>query len=404
MYELSCPSCHAVVNSPFVRVGAAVTCSPCGHRYLIGQAHIKHVSAAARRDPDSQAKPGAQSEQGGIQGLSEMMRVEAERDRDSQLDDYDTIKPAADDPRKPIDLDSPAPSAQVKESKSQKAGRGGYLFAAAAALALAVLGGGVWLVDWDVNSVTTPPPPEQEVAPEPVYDGPVFHGLPLLGSVALEHNPWVQPNKPYQSKPQDDPAVFVADDVLEPSDTGVIEFMGLVVSERDDVILDGELSISLIDRRGIEKAHATVPIALVSKDQSMKIRLPIPASLDPTAVHPAWSITVNESLKSVVLIEDVSMEAESVGSDTMAHIVLANETDQQLDTAELLVTAWDAQGLPLRRWRVHWEMPIAPGYAADFYARTAVTSSRQIDTWTVLAVGEYSPYHPAPTTASEQAD
>ncbi len=413
MYEVSCPSCHAVVNSPFVRAGAAVTCASCGHRYLIGQTHFKRV-AAARADQGTPVQPdvaattptGTQPEQGGIQGLSEMMRVEAERERDSQFDDYDTIKPAADEPRKPIDVGPPSvPPPEDKKTKAQKAGRGGYLLAAAAALALAVLGGGMWVINWDLGTgAAAPTTPGPEVPPEPVYEGPMFQGLPLTGSMALEHYPWVQPNQPYVSKPQEDPAVFVADDELVSSDAGVIEYVGRVVSEHEGVIIAGELSVSLVNRQGSERARTTVPIALVSKGQSMQVRMPIPASLDPTALNPVWSITVDEALGSALLIKDVSMTAESMGSDSMALVELTNDTGQPLERAVLLITAWDDQGLPLRRWRVHWDMPIAPSDHVEFYARTAVTPSWRIDSWTVLAIAEPAPNLPTPAPPDAQAD
>ena len=335
-----------------------------------------------------------------------MMRVEAQRERDSQFDDYDTIKPQVEEAHVPIDVPPPPDALNpAKNTKAQKAGRGGYLLAAAAAVALAVLGGGLWMINWDPGSgASATGTPQPDVPPKPVYQGPVFQGLPLVGSVALEHNPWVQPNSPYESIPQEDPSVYVADDDLAPTDAGAIEYVGRVVNEHDGVILACELTVSLVNRQGMEKARAIVPIALVSREQPMRVRLPIPASLDPTALNTAWSITINQTWDSAVTIKAVSMEARSVGADTMARVLLINDTDQQLDRAELLITAWDAQGLPLKRWRVSWEMTVAPNDHAEFFARTAVTPSWRIDKWTVLAVGEFSQAPPAAAQPDAQAD
>jgi hypothetical protein len=404
-----------VVNSPFVRAGAAVTCASCGHRYLIDKTHIKRVPAAARADPDPGAQPSAQRgdsgstatgsrpEGGGIQSLSEMMRVEAQRERDSRFDDYETIAPAADAPRKPIDPVVPEPPPKPKAAPPQKAFRNLYLAAAAAALVLAALGIGLLSMNWELGTAV-PNPPETEPGSEPGYEGPMYQGLPLAESVALGHSPWEQPNRPFQSQPQQNPEVYVADDGLKPSDAGPIEYVGRVVSEDPGVIVAGELSISLVNPQGMEKARTRVPFALVSPGQSMGVRLPIPANLDPTALNPVWSITVNEVLDPRVLIEDVSVEIESVGADTMARIVLGSGPDGPLQRAVLLVTAWDAQAQPLRRWRVRWQMPIAGGDYVEFYARTAVTPSWRIDAWTVQAVGEPSPVLPPPDPAGAQAD
>ncbi len=417
VYEVSCPSCHAVVNTPFVRVGAAVTCAACGHRYLIGQAHYKRVPATAAGEgsapiaaspkaPDT-PQAGPDDSSAGLHGLTEMMRVEAQRERDSKFDDYDTIKSDVKEHHTPIDIPPPPDVLNpAKETKAQKAGRGGYLLAAAAAVALAVLGGGLWMFNWDLSagsSASNTPVPE--APPKPVYEGPKFEGLPLVGSFALEQNPWEQPNSPYQSSPQGDPSVFVADADLVPSDSGAIEYVGQVVSEHESgVVLAGELTVSLVNRQGIEKARATAPIAMVGNNQPMRIRLPIPASLDPTPLNPAWSIKVTETWASAVPVEDASMEALSVGAESMAKILLLNDTDDQLDRAELLITAWDAQAKPLRRWRVSWTTTIAPHDDIEFYARTAVTPSWQIDNWTVLAVGEFSPAPPVSDDPDEQAD
>jgi hypothetical protein len=415
VYEVACPSCRVVVTTPFVRVGAAVTCASCGHRYLIGQTHFKQIPTAARTPAEGQTQPGtppdatdttkahAPAQQGAAQDLSEVMRIEAQRERDSQFDDYDTIKPAADEPRKPIDPGPVAPTPSVKQTKAQKVGRSGYLLAAAAALALAVLGGGLWMLKWDLGSGSASST-LQDLPTEPVYQGPLFQGLPLAVSSALEHNPWTRPNQPYQSQPQDDPAVFVADGKLVPSQTGAIQYIGRVVSERDDVIVAGELTISLINRQGTEKARTTVPITMLSKDHPMPVRVLIPPTLDPSLLNPVWSISAIESLDPLVPIQDVSMQSKSMGSDTMALVYLGNDSDLRVDRVVFLITAWDAQALPLRRWQVQWDSPLSPGKDTEFYARTAVPPSWEIDAWTILAFAQPSPVQPAPSPAQEQAD
>lgn len=392
-----------MVRSPFVRVGAVVTCVSCKHRYLADQSHIKRVPSAAKAGPGASLPVGVSGlpaetnppAPGGIHGLSEMMRTEAERERNSQFDDYDTITPEPEKPGTPVEASSP-PSVSKPESKprphpqrsrEQKAIRSGYLLAAGAALAMAVLGVGLWYIDWDLGAGPTPPV-ESIPEPEPVYNGPIFQSLPLLQSVLLEHRPWEQPNRPFESTPPQDSDIYIADDSLIPAGAGVIEYIGRVVSEKPGIIMSGELVISLVSPQGEEKALTTSPITLVSPDHSQLLHIPIPANLDPTSLHPAWSISIDELQESAVFLEDVSVKIESMGADTMALVMIGNDTDQTLERVTLVITAWGEDDHPRRRWRVHWVLPIKTGDHIEFFTRTAINPSWDIREWTVIAAAE----------------
>jgi len=383
-----------------VRVGATVTCVSCQHRYLIDQSHIKRAASSASAeehganplaDPGKAQGPTGEAETR-LSDLSEVMRREAERERSSKFDDYDTIKPSTDTPTKPIHVVDPLKIGDPAETPRQRVARSGYLVAAISAVVLAVLGGGIMFVTWSVRQSAQFVEPE----PEPVYQGPMFHGLPLAGSLALGHHPWIQPNTPYRSQPQQDPGVYVEDDQLAPSDAGGMDYLGLVVTEHTGVIIDAELTISLVNRQGIEKARTTLPVAMVSRDQPMRLRLPIPASLDPTALSTAWSVTVLELLDPAVKIQGVTVTPEAQGTDTMAKLRIDNNTPITISRSVLVITAWDSQSEPLRRWKVLWDSPIESGERVEFYARTAVAPSWQVDRWSVDFTGE-SQATPEPT-------
>ncbi len=393
-----------------MRAGAAVTCASCGHRYLISQTHFKHVPTprpVAGASGKASSGEGELEESGGAQDLSEVMRIEAQRERDSKFDDYDTLAPAADEPRKPVvDLPAEPEPKAAEQAQAPKTGRGAYLLAAVGFLALGVLvlSIGLWAMNSDFSVVGANNTPEPAPPPEPVYDGPVYQGLPLVSSTALEYSPWVQPNEPYESRPQDDPDTFAADNELTSTDAGVIEYVGQVVTEGDGMIVSGELTISLINLRGTERARTTLAIALTSTEYPMQVRVPIPASLDPTSLTPVWSIAVHESSDTLISVKNVYMESEFEGSDAMAQVVLTNDTGLHVDKTDLLITAWDAQGLPLRYWHVRWPMPAVPGKVVDFYTRTAVNPSWEIERWTVLAFAEPSAVQPEPAPTESQTD
>jgi hypothetical protein len=391
-----------VVNTPFVRIGAVVICASCQHRYLTDQTHIKRVPSSAKTGEGKPAEPDTASGEAGtspqagepqpgrVHGLSEMMRAEAERERDSQFDDYDTIAPEPDRPGTPAaaipEPAVPIPPMQPTPSRQQKAIRSGHLLAAAGALALAVLGIAIWSIDWQQGSgPATQEQLEPEPDPGPVYEGPFFQGLPLIESVLLGHSPWEQPNRPFVSAPQKDSEVYLADVGLLPAGAGVIEYVGRVVSERPGVIMAGELVISLVNPQGTEKARTTTPIALIKPDLSMAVHVPIPANLDPTALHPAWAINIQEVAESAVFLEDVSLETESMGADTMARIVLGNDTGAPVQRVTLVITAWGDEDRPLRRWRVDWQLPIEKSDYVEFFTRTGVNPSWNIRRWTVAA-------------------
>lgn len=390
-----------MVNTPFVRIGAVAACESCRHRYLIDATHIKRLPSPARvaagggsDGPTTADRPQA----GGIRGLSEMMQREAARERDSQFNDYDTIAPTSDRPRPgaaaspgppqpaaPPPTPAPSVAKQPTPTRHQKAIRSWHLLAAAGALALAILGIGIWSINWDGLGTGSSATAEQQAETEQVYDGPMFQARPLVESVMLGYSPWEQPNRPFQSLPQENPDIYVADDDLIPAGAGVIEYVGRVVSERTGVVLSGELIVSLVSPQGTERARTTVPIALVSQDQSMLVHVPIPANLDPTMLHPAWSITLGRVAESDQFIQDVTIDTQSVGADAMALITLGNDTGGPIDRVTLVITAWGDQAQPLRRWRVEWPMRLQPGQYIEFFTRTPVTPTWDIREWTAVA-------------------
>ncbi len=326
-----------------------------------------------------------------MSGLSEMMQREAAQDRDSKFHDYETLAPAKDPRPRPIKItpDSvPAPKAPPKEKKAGAA-RSGYLLLAACAVALALLGGGIWFTTWYPQYQQAPVElPEPLPEPEPVYEGPTYQDLPLTPSQALAHNPWQRPNRPYQATAHTDALISIAGDGLTASQAGGIDYIGRVVTEHPGVIVDAELTVSLVDRQGLERARTTLPVAMVSQDQPMLIRVPIPADLDPRALDAFWSIQVNEALAPAIPIELVEIEQHGQGADTMTRILIENDTGETIEQAVLVITAWSSTDEPLRRWKTHWQMPIKPGKLIEFYTRTAVTPSWRIDRWSVAAAGE----------------
>ena len=407
MYHVTCPSCHAVISTPFVRVGAVFSCGTCHHRYLIDAAHIRHVATSAKSGKSAEAAQGATAPvPGGIHDLSELMKREAEIERDSQFDDYETIAPEPDAPMPPAIVPSevtPVPipghdepeacepestDQRTAQAKPSKAIQIGFAIALTAAVVLACFGGGIWYYLQQNTHVVTPIKPPEQVDTGPVYDGPIFQGLPLLQSTVLEHSTWEQPNSPFISSVQQFDDVYITGQGLEPGDTGEIEFVCKVVSSRPGVILDGDLTISLINPQGIEKAHTTMPIALLSPEHPFPIRIPIPANLDPTTLHPAWSIRIHRWAESAEFSDNYSIETQSAGADTMAEVFVGNETDHEIQAVFMLVSALGEDDQVLRRWRVVWDLPLKPNDYIEIYTRTAVNPSWDIREWTVIAAVE----------------
>ncbi len=408
MYQVTCPSCHAVVSTPFVRIGAVLSCRSCKQRCLIDAAHVKHVPSQAQQPArGTEAGPEASAPMpGGMHGLSDLMRREAQRERDSKFDDYDTIAPEPDAPASPAIIPSevtPVPTSQMlpasgttrqteepepgpAPTKQQKAVRMGYIMAVAAALVLACFGVGIWFYLQQKPQVVLPVQPVNPPDPLPVYEGPIFQGLPLLESHVLEHSPWAQPNQPFVSVAQQDEDVYLTVQKLEPGASGAIDLVCRVVSERPGVILDGEVTISLVNPQGIEKARTTTPFALVSPEHPMMLRIPIPANLDPTALTPTWSIQVKQWIETAEFMDNCSIKTHSAGADTMGEIVVVNDWDRQAQGIMVLVTAVSEDGVALRRWYVQWDLPLHIDDYIEVITRTAVNPLWDIREWNITAV------------------
>ena len=92
VYQLTCPTCQSMTESPFVRSGAVVRCESCRNKYRIKTAHVERVLTTGPRtldeteavlrtdsvdiDPD-EASPVSIDDEGnvvGLSGLSELMR------------------------------------------------------------------------------------------------------------------------------------------------------------------------------------------------------------------------------------------------------------------------------------------------------------------------------------------
>lgn len=409
MYQVTCPSCHAVVSTPFVRVGAVLSCGSCHHRYLIDAGHIRQVAGPDGAGKRSDQPSGANAPmQGGMHGLRELMRREAELERDSRFDDYETIAPEPDRPMAPAIIPSsvtpvpiapergvpdadPRPASGAPGAEADKPAKSismGFVIVLASAIVLACFGGGIWYYLQPRPPAAMPVNPDEAEDAGPVYDGPIFQGLPLVESIALEHTAWEQPNTPFIPTAQQYDDVYLADQRLEPGDAGEIAFVCDVVSDRPSVILHGELTISLVNPQGIEKAITTVPLTLISPGHPMSLRIPIPANLDPTMMTPAWSITVDQWAESGELIDDCSVQTQSAGADTMARLLVGNDTDHEVHEVTMLVTALGDEDKVLRRWRVVWELPLKPKGYVELYTRTAVNPSWDIRKWTVSAAAE----------------
>lgn len=346
------------------------------------------------QEADQEADPSTQGNIAGLSDLSGMMRQEAQKQRDSQFDDYETLGTIKEPPRKPLGIlpgEAGPDNPPAKIDKPARTVRNGYLLVGASALALAVLGAGVWFttsVVRNIKAAAVPAQTEPVEPPEPVYEGPEYDGLPLAASQILTHHPWERPNRSYEPVPREDESVGVAGDKLTSSADGGIDYIGRVVTQRPGVIIDAELTVSLVNRQGLEKARTVTPIAMVSPDQPMLFRLPIPADLDPTALTALWSIKVNQSLDPAIPIEHISIEQEGHGADTMTRVTIENDKPKTIQRAVLVITAWDSQDELLRRWKVHWDMPIKPQGVIEFYTRTAVVPTWRIDRWSATASGE----------------
>lgn len=198
-YKVTCPSCEAVVESAFVRVGAVTRCPSCGMRYAVREQDLRRPSpptpgplasvVAERRATDEASAPG-------LSGLSDLMK------RQDQVHEHvATDLPAAAQPRRAQAVQDPgvealaaasavparraAAHAHLRAKKRRQAQVG--LLAAAAAFAVI----GVILLIVLVISGPGPKP---------------------------AHNPLVDDVPPGDAAPPDDPPALVDDPPPAPGD------------------------------------------------------------------------------------------------------------------------------------------------------------------------------------------
>ena len=163
MYELTCPKCGHAVTSSFVRVGAVVTCERCGHRYRIGEQHIKRRFVATGQGglsgrpsgPTADAEPRLDADGNvvGLSGLSDVMRreddaepaVAKEASGDERLPVATAVRTTRPQPSTPVSAASARSSRRgAREAVRRRRAKSTYMLLGVLVLAVGMLGIGLW--------------------------------------------------------------------------------------------------------------------------------------------------------------------------------------------------------------------------------------------------------------------
>ena len=417
-YELTCPSCHAVTTSPFVRVGAVVICPRCQHKFRIADAQVKRRVAAANGSEASSQETASgpftvEEEDGGtgeelvrraadgrvigLSGLSEMMQSEPSPA---------TTRPMQAPPAGRSIITGETESVGVsgmsaRHQALRRNSRALYVMFAGLGLVMAGIGVTLWWVMMSGQMHIELPPPgtpqnrSQSQAPPSPYDA-----LPLVSANPMRIKPWRPVGDSYSPGLQTADAWLVDEARVF---TGAAEelFTASVVSTSEEIVIDADLHVVLVahDKPLI---RTTMPVALFGADRRQRIRIPLPS--DPSEALltlDAW-VVVHHRMVGGVYCTDVVIEPLVEGFDTQVLLAATNPTRESMRQMTFVITASDARERPQARWRIDLDRDVPPNQRIELRAALAGVPDA-IAEWSVVAAGSTQPDGEDETAADVEA-
>ena len=404
MYELKCPSCGQVAGLPFVRVGALVPCALCGEVYQVTEARVRRkVEPVSMKVTDPVAPlqlKGADRDHPGEQGP--MIRSSGDGAGKRAAPPTPKISPPRAEQTTP-GLGRIAATAKARYHRRKA--RAVLLLLGGLVLALVFLGVSLWSVLWRLDS---PGPSAESAAPgaarfgqtaplpttgrqggnRPTSADPLG---PVLPAQPLAAEPWQPVRQPFRIQGRDGSSIRLAHEQRHPR--GATEhYVATVLADTTGIVGEAVVTLSLVDRGGIEVARTGVPVALVSARRPQRIRVPLPDGFDGTDVEVAWQARTVQPMAAGVYIDEAAVvDPQGQGPHTTVGIRAVNRSDGLLHKLVFILTAADARSQPLGRWRVELADKVAAGGRVSFRAATPLDLSWEVQKWFVEAAGQPPP-------------
>lgn len=375
MYELTCPSCHHVTPSSFVRLGAVIDCAKCNHRYEIGAAHVKRKVVklaplpAGATDPfktsggTSGDRPRLDKEGNviGLSGLSEAMQREAGPQVDGK-------------PGKPGQF----PPEQRRRGRHRKQAM--LLLAGTLVMAVVFIGVAAWIgSNNDDADAAAAAAASTEIPAE----------LLPLEAKRLEPAPWERLNRPPELRHLSNYIAYTKNEGIVAGTDGQQFVTAQVVGPTGPLIVEGTIDLSLVSQPYvIERARTSVPVALVHRQLERQMLVPLPEELHETTLTARTLVEAGETIADPIIFERVDLHAyDAGGAQQGVQFATTNTASRAVEKPVFLVTAADAEGRPLAQWLARSEATLAPGERLGFEVSTPLADEVVVDHWRVEGAG-----------------
>ncbi|MEX0886177.1 MAG: hypothetical protein WD009_07030 [Phycisphaeraceae bacterium] len=368
-----------------------VACDACGHRYRVGEAHVRHRRPGPEPQPAQRtdalhvpghAAPGhrrrvdAEGNVIGLSGLSEMMRRES------------AAVPAA-NPDEPL---TPAAPRTGNPSLARRV----IVVAAVAMLGVGsfALGLLVWQAVTRAGAAASLPGLETT----PLAEMPEIYGIPL----AWRDQPWQRApttpatptasaadadEQPVEANSGDTPQLNVRDVRIQALPDGRRVLRAVAVRDGGGPVAAATVHLTLMDGSDRMLGRIQVRLAMLGPAAEQRLCVAVPGELASAARQIEARIELDEALPRGRPLDARFAGHHEQHADHAVHVRLRNDSDQPVSQLVVLVAAADEQGWPLVTWRAKRRERIEPGDWAEFMVRTPIGPGDHFPEWHVEASG-----------------
>lgn len=147
------------------------------------------------------------------------------------------------------------------------------------------------------------------------------------------------------------------------------------------------LAMANFDHRVI--ARVELPTPMLRADRPQRVELLIPSRFAAKTMQVTWTVPFTAPVPPEQVIENILLEPNEAGPDTVLRLIVYNSTDQTYPGAQVLVAALDPQGRALAQWWVYWKKPIQPLQRVAFTAATPLQAGWDVRSWDAIGISPF---------------
>lgn len=353
MYELTCPACRKVMETPFVRLGAVAVCRLCGQPFPVKSDSFRRAGANGAPAGAAAAGAPAGDASDSIAG-DEVAELDREHDTDDATGDFTDEE---------LTLPADALAGDGTDAAASATDRLEALARHRRLIAWSMLGLAALMVVVGAMAMAI----SSGTAPEITTLDPE---LPIVTPVRLEEGEWetVDPSVPFAGRtpglPIDVPSLRPVGEGMDTAIEAevVARGAGAVETATITLVLLGE------DQRVI--AESKSELALLMPQRPQTLRVPVPRQLFGRAGDVEWDAEVGEVLTAAEPFRDQWVEPQHGRGGPTVKVTAYNPLERPIRRAIFVLRAYehDADDRLVGSWAMQWTRTVQARQRIEFAA------------------------------------